>query len=146
MSKALIVTLPFLLILLDYWPLGRLDFGQSKNTENLKVKRISTGRLLLEKVPLLAISAIVMGIIFTQKHGAAFIPLEDAPVTLRISNALVSHITYIIKMIWPSGLAVLYPYPDSLPMWQVTGSLILLLMISIQAFRWRLSHPYLITG
>lgn len=146
MSKALIVTLPFLLILLDYWPLGRLDFGQSKDTEKLNIKKVSPGRLLLEKVPLLVLSAIVMGIIFSQKDGAPFIPLETAPVSLRISNALVSYVTYIIKMIWPGGLAVLYPYPDSLPLWQVAGSLILLLMISIQAFRWRLSHPYLVTG
>jgi len=147
MSKPMLVTLPFLLILLDYWPLRRLNFGQSNYSNKPNAKKTSIFGLLLEKVPLLILSAILIVIIFSQKHGAeAFIPPDYVPITLRVSNAIVSYTVYLLKMVWPAGLAIFYPYPDFLSLWHVAGSVILLLTISCLVFRWRLPHPYLITG
>ena len=100
MAKQMLVTLPFVLLLLDYWPLGRL--------RGIRISSLS--RLILEKLPffmLLSISIYVSFHISVKK----FIPLEVVPVDLRIANALVTYVSYIEKMIWPLNLAVYYPYP-----------------------------------
>ena len=98
MTKPVVVTLPFVLLLLDYWPLERIQRGQ-------------IGRLITEKMPLLAMSAALSVItIIAQKSGEAVISLDIIPLDTRIANVFVSYIGYIHKTIWPSGLAVYTPY------------------------------------
>ena len=124
MSKPMLVTWPFALLLLDWWPLGRLEL----KTQDSKLKTLC--RLLLEKFPffLLAVVSCVITFIVQRKGGAvsASISLGD-----RISNALVSYVRYLGKMLWPHDLSVLYPHPGTWPAAQVIGSAVILLAISV---------------
>jgi hypothetical protein len=107
MTKPVVVTLPLVLLLLDYWPLERLNRGSPPAG-----KTVPLSRLFIEKIPLLVLSAIlsVMTII-AQRSGGVLIELEKMPLDYRIANMFVSYIRYIYKMIWPSEMAVLYPLP-----------------------------------
>jgi len=136
MSKPMVVTLPFVLLLLDYWPLKRFQFGQSGG-----------GRLVLEKLPLLALSAASSVVTyFVQHSGGAVTPLSVHPFTVRIANALVSYIAYMGKMIWPFHLAVLYPYSRTFSCWQVAGACLLLVTVSLLVILAVKRRPYLAVG
>jgi len=136
MAKPMLVTLPLVLLLLDYWPLKRFQFGQSGG-----------GRLVLEKLPLLALSAVSsVATYFVQQSGGAVEPLSVHPLTVRTANALVSYTVYMGKMIWPFHLAVLYPYPPTFPWWQVAGACLLLATVSLLAIRAVKRRPYLAMG
>jgi tetratricopeptide (TPR) repeat protein len=114
MTKPTVVTLPFALFLLDYWPLGRLQWGQevTNNPKKSGQSKVSSGWLIIEKIPLLALSAILSAITFlAQRQWGAVISLEKMPLENRVANMFVSYIRYIGKLIWPSGLAVCYPHP-----------------------------------
>jgi tetratricopeptide (TPR) repeat protein len=127
MAKPMLVTLPFVLLLLDYWPLGRLQWGHQTNNQ-----RWSAWYLVREKIPLfiLTIASSVITFIVQQKGGAMDVG-ESYSLGVRISNALVCYVGYIIKMVYPARLAVLYPHPgDSLPMWQVIVSLLIIVAAS----------------
>lgn len=131
MSKQMIVTLPFALLLLDLWPL----------------KRTGVRALLLEKVPLvaLAIAASVITIL-VQKHGGAVQSLQEIPFSARAGNALVSYIAYLANFVWPVGLAAFYTYPFHLPVWKVASAALLLVGISVAVLAaWR-KRPYLAVG
>jgi tetratricopeptide (TPR) repeat protein len=134
MTKPMAVTLPFVLLLLDFWPLRRLQRGFA--------------RLVLEKVPLFVLSvASSIVTIIAQSRGMSLRPLELIPIGVRIENALVSYVTYILKMVWPRNLAVLYPHPlQLLPVWQVLGAFVLLAGITFVVVRERDRRPYLIAG
>ena len=109
MTKPVVVTLPLVLLLLDYWPLKRLNWG-SPPAE----KTVSAGRLLMEKVPLLLLSAFLSVMTFiAQQQGGTVATLGNISLVCRIANMFMSYIKYILKMIWPSGLAVPYPYPQT---------------------------------
>jgi tetratricopeptide (TPR) repeat protein len=124
MCKPILVTLPFVLLLLDYWPLGRFEKPAGKQS----ILSIS-GKLLLEKIPLLVISALgCMAALMAQKNAVA--PVTEVGVSLRISNALVSYVTYFGQMFYPAGLAVYYPLAGYLPAWETVISLTLLLAMS----------------
>ena len=144
MSKPMLVTLPFVLLLLDYWPLRR--FGEIKQADpGYKWSLIYP--LLWEKVPLFVL-AILSSIVtyFAAQVGGGFVYIEALPLGIRIGHAFISYITYIGKMIWPSNLAVLYPHPGLLVSWQVMGSVFLLIAITVAVF-WRAKRsPYLATG
>ena len=135
MSKAMLVTLPFVLLLLDYWPMGRFKFG-NKNEPDLPEyieHKAPLQRLIWEKVPLiaLAIGSIIMTVM---AHGDTLQSLEAYPLQGRVINALVSYLLYIQKMVWPSGMSVFYPHPgNALPVWQGIGSAILLVFVTIGA-------------
>jgi Tfp pilus assembly protein PilF len=141
MSKPMLVTLPFTLLLLDVWPLGRLDFRRGA---------AGLGRLVLEKVPLLVLSAASAVVTYqVQQAGGAVRPFEAFGLETRIWNALVSYVRYIGKAVWPSGLAVFYPHPgDGLS--RATGVLSLLLLLGLTvgllAAARRLGRPYLAVG
>jgi hypothetical protein len=110
MTKPVVVTLPFALLLLDYWPLDRVRWGQPAKT---KSNQKSAGLLIAEKIPLLAMSAILAVITYiVQQGGGAVQTLEKAPLVYRIANMFLSYIRYIGKMIWPSKLAVFYTHPQ----------------------------------
>jgi len=135
--KPMLVTLPFVLLLLDYWPLGRLKIGQWRNLF----------RLIGEKVPLFILSALSVYLSVLSLRTHAVMQSTDAvPITLRIENALVSYIAYIAKTIWPQNLAVYYPYPDALPLWQTAGALLVLICISLVLLLGLKHIPSLSTG
>jgi FOG: TPR repeat len=144
MAKSMLVTLPFVLLLLDYWPLRRFQEIKPADPE---YKWSLIYPLLWEKVPLfvLAILSSIVTYVAAQKGGAVS-SIEAIPLGVRIGNAFVSYIAYIGKMIWPSNLAVFYPYPKFLVPWQVLGSVFLLIAITLVVI-WRAKKfPYLATG
>jgi Tfp pilus assembly protein PilF len=144
MSKPMLVTLPFVLLLLDYYPLYR--FHKSDGSKNSHQRSI-VFRLILEKVPFFVLVLMSSAMTFyAQKHGGAVASLAVIPIQARISNALVSYTSYILKMLYPSKLAVLYPLPGILPWWQITGACFLLLCISFSAIRLVKQSPYFIVG
>ena len=111
MSKPMVVTLPFVLLLLDYWPLNRLSLAdRGLPIENHKSKIGNWKLAIIEKIPLLAMSAILSVVTFiAQQRFWAVNTLESAPLNYRIANAFISYIRYIQKTVWPGNLAVIYP-------------------------------------
>jgi Tfp pilus assembly protein PilF len=139
MSKPMLVTLPFLLLVLDYWPLGRIGDPISGTGSRLSMR-------VLEKIPLIALSAVSSVVTFLAQKGAVGWT-EQLPVATRISNAIVSYIAYGWQMLWPARLAVFYPHPEHrLPLWVIISSLLLLLSITAIAIALRRQRPYLMTG
>jgi tetratricopeptide (TPR) repeat protein len=142
LAKPMLVTLPFVFLLLDYWPLKRIEFGQP-----IRSSLNRAGRLIFEKVPLLILSALSVYLSAASTRGVGTIKtLQSVPLMLRIENALVSYLKYIGKLVWPSDLAIFYPYPEIIPSWQVMGSLAVLTAISIVSIRTLCKHPYLAVG
>ncbi len=132
LAKPTLVTLPFLLLLLDYWPLGRW--------------RLESALLLvLEKVPLLVLSvACCVAAVVSQTGNIA--PLNAVPIPARIANALVSCTVYLGQFFWPVGLAAFYPRPETYPAWQVAGSVLVLAAVSLAALAaWR-KQPAMLVG
>ncbi len=152
MAKPMLVTLPFILLLLDYWPLNR--FSNSDRSESLNINpcrtsssRYHVGFLLLEKVPLMTLAGIsCIFTLFAQHQGNAVSSLNTLPVMSRISNAFVSYVTYIYKLLLPLNLSILYPYPDQLPVWKITCSALILIVVFLLIFFYRTRKPYLPTG
>jgi hypothetical protein len=119
MTKPVVATLPIVLLLLDYWPLERI---RGQKTEDRGQQKTTWGRLVIEKIPLFALSAFLGIITFiTQQQGGAVAPLENFPVHIRIIDAMGNYFNYIVKMLCPRDLAVLYPIPRPL---QMTPSII----------------------
>ncbi|MGD0413491.1 MAG: tetratricopeptide repeat protein, partial [Verrucomicrobiota bacterium] len=150
MSKPMLVTLPFVLLLLDYWPLNRFTrpapaaggAGPVDRPGNFFVPP----RLIVEKIPLLALSvALCVATVLVERIGIQ--PVEIYPLPLRIGNALISCVAYMWQMIYPAGLAVLYPYPaHGLPVWEIITAILVLVAISAGVFFWRRTRPYLLVG
>jgi tetratricopeptide (TPR) repeat protein len=127
MAKPMVITLPFVLLLLDYWPLGR-TMGSPACA--VRASQFTVSRLLLEKIPLLVLSA-ASAWITLKAQRAAIRTLHQSPLAVRIENSIVSYGLYLWKMLWPGRLAALYPYPTStLPVWQVTLSALMLLVVT----------------
>jgi protein O-mannosyl-transferase len=152
MAKPVLITLPFVLLLLDYWPLRRFNSagsgrGDTHTSKNSGFQRSLALRLVLEKIPFLSLSALCVyfSCLSIQRFGIA-ISAASVPMKLRIANALVSYVSYIKKMVWPHNLAVFYPYPQTLPLWQTVGAGFLLLCISFLVLRAARSKPYLAVG
>jgi protein O-mannosyl-transferase len=144
-SKPMIITLPFALLLLDYWPLNRLPVPSDAESRKLFLAKL--WRLILEKVPLFALCAASAYItVFAQGHSHAVASVVDMPLRARIGNALWSYVVYLAKSIWPVHLAVFYPHPEtSLPLWKpVLASALLMVATGYCLLRWQ--QRYLITG
>jgi len=145
MAKPMLVTLPFVLLLLDYWPLNRIRFGEPDTSDSQPGTPMSV--LLLEKLPLFALTAVFCIVAFlAQQQGGATGSLDTYPLGVRISNALVSYALYIGKMFWPQGLAVYYPHPRELQSWQAIGSGILLTFLTVLSLREARRRPSLVVG
>lgn len=155
MSKPMLVTLPFVLLLLDYWPLRRIKSLYSSYERDPKAerafdrefKKTSFFNLVLEKVPFLILSIITCFLtFFAQKYGGAVKSLDLFPLNLRIANALISFLNYIKNMFLPVRLAILYPYPEILPIWHVLAAGFLIIGSFIIVIRKSGKYPYLMTG
>lgn len=136
MSKPMLVTLPFVLLLLDYWPLNRFELSASISK-----------RLILEKIPFLVLSGAACLMTYSlQQSAGAVNALATIPMPLRIENALVSYARYTAKLLWPENLSVLYPLPGHWPMALVIFSTVLLLVLFIGVFVFRKKYPFVFTG
>jgi tetratricopeptide (TPR) repeat protein len=113
LSKPMAVTLPFLLLLVDYWPLGRTRWAKPATGGSVAVPAL---QLLKEKAPLFALAAAVCVVTYlAQKNVGAVVPLVNLPLTMRVGNALLEYAGYIRKTFWPTGLAVVYPLKMATP-------------------------------
>ena len=168
MSKPMLVTLPIVLLLLDYWPLGRfraevesqkskVERRESKvaqrstpvtrNPEPGTIPRLGLGKLVWEKAPLFLLSAASCIITFyAQDKGGAVNPFSRYPMGMRIENALCSYVTYLWKMVVPAKLAVFYPHPGHPPIWQTAGCTAILALMTALVLRASKKHPYLLFG
>jgi tetratricopeptide (TPR) repeat protein len=139
MSKPMLVTLPLVLLVLDYWPLSRIGGHRSGAGRQLLMP-------VLEKIPLIALSAVSSFVTLLVQKGAVGWT-EQLPKADRINNAVVSYAAYIWQMFWPVRLAVFYPHPEHrLPLGEIISCLLLLICITAVAVALRKQRPYLITG
>jgi cytochrome c-type biogenesis protein CcmH/NrfG len=167
-AKPMVITLPFVLLLLDYWPLRRTEkpsqpvrphpqgrhkklprqTGPLLSSAALSPPPASWSRLVLEKAPLLILcvgSAIIT--VLAQKRGGAVRSLQDFSLWVRLQNALYAYAMYIWKAFWPTRLAVLYPHPgSSLTVLQLGLAAVFLAAVSLFVWKLRLTRPYLVTG
>ncbi|MBW1899763.1 MAG: tetratricopeptide repeat protein [Deltaproteobacteria bacterium] len=146
MAKPMLVTLPFVLLLLDYWPLKRFRLGSLNDSQVCRSGSFYFG-MVWEKMPLFFLAAGSSVITYmVQKSGGAVSTLAVIPFHVRIGNAIVSYVSYIGKMIWPHNLSVLYPYPKSIIYWQVVSAGLLLAAITVVVFRMVKTKPYFAVG
>src|SRR5947208_185855 len=162
MSKPMLVTLPFVLLLLDYWPLGRIRsqtsdvrrqrrrvsgpaFANQSSCKATARQAVVSG-LVTEKIPLFVLSAISCAATFlAQVYSTEAI--EQLPFMWRLNTAAVSYVAYIWQMFWPARLGAFYPHPnDQLPFWQVLLAIAFLISVSLSAILWRKERPYIFTG
>jgi tetratricopeptide (TPR) repeat protein len=150
MAKPMLVSAPIILLLLDYWPLRRLEHrflppGKSKIAVHDNRKR-AIRRVVLEKIPLFILAAVGCVITFVlQKRATGAIP--PLPFLWRLENAFTSYVIYAWKTLWPADLAVFYPHPnDTLVFWQVAAAIVFLLAVTAAAIVCRSRRPYLLTG
>jgi Flp pilus assembly protein TadD len=151
MAKPMLVTWPFVMLLLDYWPLGRFAVPTGKEHQRSASHReAATGiaSLVREKLPLFALvvaSAVITSV--AQSYAGAVRTFTELPLALRLSNALVSYAKYLLLAFWPNDLAVFYPWPEGgIPAWQIIGAALLLIAITAFCFFQRKIRPYLIVG
>lgn len=140
LSKPMLVSMPVLLFLLDLWPLSRSDFN-SPDKGRLR-------QLLMEKLPFIALAAGSCVVTYiAQLKGGAVGRFEYYPLDVRLSNAVVSYVAYIVKAVYPVKLAVFYPHPETtIPIWQIVVSVVLLVGISLAAIRSARRRPYFFVG
>jgi tetratricopeptide (TPR) repeat protein len=131
MSKSMVITLPLVMILLDYWPIGRFQSREN----NLMLWQ------LREKIPFFVFSAVFAIITLCTQQS-----VKHAPLNSRLANAPVSFATYLAKTFWPHNLAVFYPFSEQLPIWQILGSVLLILVISAAVIAVARRLPYLFVG
>ncbi len=145
MAKPMLVTLPFVLLLMDFWPLTRIHWAPSGSAMGAG-GRTPTPKLIVEKLPFFCISGVfILLTLMTQpvnaQAGAFAQPLDE-----RILNALTSYVTYLLKTLWPQHLAIFYPFPDRVSVWPALGALILLLGITWGVLKVSRRHSYLAVG
>jgi len=144
-SKPMVITLPLVLLLIDYWPLGRIE-GWTPPSPTFPVEQEKFTSLLLEKLPLLVLSAASAVVtLIAQNAGGAIRSFSDFPFRARLENTVFSYALYLEKALWPSRLAVYYPFPEhGIEHWQIGVAVVCLLALS--AFIWRKRSPYLVFG
>jgi len=144
LSKPMLVTVPGVLLLLDYWPLNRMRLWAS---EDESTSRLRLGPLILEKIPIGLIAAgwSLLTFVLQKEYGAVANETQFG-ITHRLANALVSYVMYLWNTVWPRDLALFYPYPERLPFAAVLFAAVFLLLISVFCFLKLKSSPYLTVG
>jgi tetratricopeptide (TPR) repeat protein len=156
MAKPILVTLPFVLLLLDGWPLKRLPLSQSSNDgqdptapagPDPRFPQTALGRLILEKVPLLLLAFAAGLVTLLAHHGLGMVNFDyGVSAASRLGNALVSYGRYVGNLFWPSDLCAIYPHPGRWPVTTVAGSALFVLLVSGWVIRDACRHPYLVVG
>lgn len=148
MAKPMLVTLPLVMLMLDYWPLARFALPQEAKVKKAKKNPWPGWKLVYEKIPLFALSAGSCVVTYlAQQSGGATRTVDDFTPGVRLANALVACVTYIGKMLWPRNLSAFYPHPEnSLPVWMVVLSGMLLASLSVLLIRAGRRRPYLTVG
>ncbi len=162
MSKPMLITLPCVLLLLDFWPLNRFGLevpltrgNQPKNSDRQPgpanfINRISLRKaavLIAEKIPFFALGlAMSVAILFAQKAGGSLASVGSLPMHIRVANALASYLSYLSKTFWPSGLAYFYPYSFDIPLATVIGAALLLIVWTVWFVMRMRQQPWLLTG
>jgi len=129
MAKPMLVTLPFVLLLLDYWPLGRWG----------------TARVLVEKIPLFLAAGASCAITLVAQQGGAFAAMGDAHYPVRVSNALLAYVRYAAKAVWPENLTIFYPLATP-PVWEAGAAAAALAIVSALAVRGARKYPFAVVG
>jgi len=153
MAKPMLVTLPFILLLLDYWPLSRFSLKKATAPANNRSAETpsqpslwqANAHLLREKIPFFVL-AVVAAVVTLMAEHPGVMSLKSWPITVRAPYALISYLAYILKIFWPTNMAVLYPLPRVLPLAMAIGAGILLLCITIRFFRESQHRGYLLVG
>lgn len=144
MAKPMLVTLPFTLLLLDFWPLGRFRFSKNMKTAD---HFASAKPLVTEKIPMILMAIASSIITFMAQHqGGAVQTTDILPMDARIGNALTAYGSYLAKLFFPYRLSVYYPYPDATPLWKTAGAAFILISISLIAVKKIRPNPYILTG
>jgi protein O-mannosyl-transferase len=137
LAKPMLVTLPVILLLLDYWPLERFQRTQDGGPR--------TGKLLVEKIPLFVLSiGSAVATLIAQRGG--IVEVTQLPLSWRVANASSAYLIYVWQTIWPANLALVYPHPGRLPLWETASASGLLILITAGVFILRRRSPYLMTG
>jgi protein O-mannosyl-transferase len=162
MSKPMLVTWPLVMLLLDYWPLRRMQNAAASNTSTLRIA-VEDGQnatrnlqpatrpaplyLLFEKIPFFALAALMSVVTFVvQQRGGALAAGEGLPLGARLGNALISYCRYLGKLFWPADLAVVYPHPGHWELVKVVVAAGLIAGISVLVWMQRRRHPFLLVG
>ena len=151
LSKPMVVTLPFVLLLLDYWPLNRLSGAVTvfdrRVPSGSATEKSAALRLIVEKIPLILLAVpICIVTVVAQRSAGALLPLEKIPLGERAANALVSYAAYLGKAVWPVHLAVYYPHAGMPPAWEIASAAILLAILSCVALKTARNLPFLSVG
>ena len=149
MAKPMLVTVPFMLLLLDYWPFGRWQASSGNGCHPTGSYQATTAaRLVLEKSPFLLLATISSVITYIVQQNAAGkdLILEGATITMRVENALLAYVRYLSKTVWPADLAIIYPFEYFPSRWSVAGAALLMVVVTMLIGSvWR-RHPYLAVG
>ena len=156
MAKPMLVTVPFILLVLDYWPLNRFASSKQADLSETKIRQqtsiaskpVSLKQILIEKIPFLVLAAVSSIITYlVQQSSGAVVTGNALGFTARIANASVSYVVYIYKLFWPQNLTIFYPFQlGGFAFWQVALCIVLLLFISIMAIRFANKYKFLAVG
>lgn len=143
MSKPTMVTLPFVLMLLDYWPLQR--WQKAMNEQGMTLK--SAGGLIWEKMPLIFLTIVFSVLTFWAHHqGGMIASLERLPFLARVQNMVISYVSYLGKIFYPVDLAFFYPYPYAFPLWKILASCLILIVVTCAVVYTLRKYPFLFVG
>ncbi len=142
LSKSMMVTFPFTLLLFDYWPLNRHSPTDEPTAVHFPKK--SWKWLVMEKIPMIAVS-IIISLVAIWTQSKSMVDIQNLPVLMRIANALMAYIVYVKKMIWPGDLCVMYPL-EMPPLWQSVAGFVFIAGALALAFALRRRHGYLLFG
>jgi Flp pilus assembly protein TadD len=144
MAKPMLVTLPFVMLLLDFWPLERWQ-SATRSADGSGTQH-AIRNTLFEKVPFFVLAVASCIITFLAQRSEAVMSFEQRPLGLRLANAAVAYVVYLAKTVWPANLAVIYPLPHEIPSWLVIAAVLLLVVVTILAWSVRRSAPYVLIG
>ena len=151
MSKPMLVSFPFVLLLLDFWPLKRIQFKNNSDLQSEKSTYYGPKGifpLIVEKIPLFMLAVIICILtFFIQRSGGVVVPIEALPIKTRIANALISYVGYVLKAIWPYKLSYYYPYSiGTFSVWQICGAALLIISVIWGAIYLSRQYPYVLVG